>query len=192
MKSQNGHALFYSFDDRALYKKLKSWLPGQHPGLKFEFLGDTFADWSQWRPRQKKNLHPTTRILWRWTSMNENMLEFIKPALTNPENDVVIVQGFGREVYHYGIKYKDCPHALPFHKRIVEARVIEQEIPPPGYVGRRPTAARFQSADDAYFADKRQRMHYLESDTLEAQCSEVSALFKSHVRFKRVLRKIAA
>ncbi len=193
MKPQKGHALFYSVESLELFKKLSTWLPEQHPALKFAFLDDTFSDWSRWRPGQKGNMLPTSRLLWRWVLMNEKTERDVKPALENPANDVVLVCKFGREAYHYAIKYMDCEQVLHFHKGLVESRVIGQGVPPPVYIVKKPTDERMVRADLDYFGkDPKQKIRYLHANSIADQCKEVHHIMLVKLKMLATHKKLAA
>jgi len=190
MQSRNGHALFYSVADPNLYKKLKTWLPERNPALNFAFLGGTFSDWSRWRPGHKKNLPPTTRLLSRWVLMDLHTVTVIRPALESAEHDIVVVNEFGRDAYLYAVKYGDCTQALCFHKVLVNARILGQGVPPPEYIAEPPNDPRLRSADEEYFSDPAQKIHYLNPGTLEAHCTAVNKILREGLAARK--RNIAA
>lgn len=170
------HVLFLSVSDVALYEKLEPLLRGLFPEKTFAFLGSTFAINEPWRQGKKYDLEPTSRLLWRWIHMNEFTKKNIVPAYCGGTFDVVVVHELGREAYHYAIRHADCMETLGFHKKLVSARLVEQGIRPPIYVTTRPTEPRLIEADREYFDDPEQRIHYLRTNTLDAQADEVVEL----------------
>ena len=185
---RNGNVLFFSVSDRALYEKLEALISGLFPEQIFAFLGDTFADFSQWRRGRKAELLPTSRLLWRWILMNEFTARAIMPALVEDEKTgkklkILFVREFGREAYHYAILHRDCLQTLQFHKGLVQSRLMGQEIDPPEYITRRPNDERFVRADREYFTDDpAQKVHYLAGETLDLQFLEVQTLLDTRIR----------
>lgn len=168
------NALFFSVSDLVLYEKLKSLSQDCFPDQTFAFLGSTYADDMPWRPGQKADFLPTSRLLYRWVLMNERTERTYIPAITSGAYDAVFVHELGREAYHYALRHCDCEQALHFHKALVELRLIQQGgSPPTAYLASRPTNPRLIEADERYFADPNQRIHYLDAPTVDEQLHEV-------------------
>lgn len=175
-------ALFFSISDLELYKKLESLSQEHFPDQTFAFLGSTFADAREWRPGQKGDLLPTSRLMWRWVFMNERTERDYVPAINCGEFTVVFVHELGREAYHYAVRHRFCPQTLRFHKSLVGQRLVAQGgKPPDAYIATRPTDARLIQADGEYFSDPNQRIHYLETDSLDDQFDETIAFLKAEV-----------
>lgn len=170
-------AAFFSISDRQLHEKLKSLLPGLFPARTFAFLDDTF-DVEPWRPGGKRDLDPTSRLLWKWIPMNQKAPE-IAQALS--ENDCVLVFEFGRDAYHYAIRHQDCSETLHFHEALVEMRIIEQDIYPPEYLLLKPGDPRLQRADDEYFKNRKQTRHYLTAPDIDTQLDEAVAIIRQRI-----------
>ena len=177
-------AAFFCVSEKKLHEKLKSQLPGLFPGRTFAFLEDTF-DIEQWRPGTKRDLDPTSRLLWKWIPMNQKAPE-VAQALE--EYDCVIVFEFGRDAYHYAIRHQDCTETLHFHEALVKMRIIEQDIYPPEYLLLKPTEPRFQRADDEYFENQKQKRHYLLSKDLDSQADEAIAIIRQRIQGRAVRR----
>ncbi len=176
-------ASFFSVSEKKIYEKLKSQLPGLFPKRTFAFLGSTF-DVEPWRPGEKQDLRPTSRLLWKWIPLEEKAPE-VAEALE--KFDCVIVHEFGREAYHYAIRHRDCAETLVFHKGLVQSRVIEK-IYPPEYLLRRPADPRFERADNEYFDDPNQSRHYLLSNELDGQVDEAIAIIRQRLCMRETVR----
>jgi hypothetical protein len=172
-------ARFFSVSNADLYNHLERELPRRFSEKKFRFLGSTFADNAPWKPGQKSDLLPTSRLLWRWALMNERTVRVYKPALECGAYDAIFVHEFGREAYHYAIRHQDCDETLEFHKGLVQDRLVQQKINPPEYLATRPEDPRFIRADEAYFADPKQKLHYLSGRDSAEQCREVVRIFRT-------------
>lgn len=178
-----GNALFLSISSQPLYETLERQIPESFPRHSFEFLGHTFADETPWRKGQKADLLPTSRLLWRWVLMNEFTAKYVAPALAQEgqELKLVFVREFGREAYHYAIRHcreYPCRETLQFHKGLVRERLLAQHISPPIYIAEHPTEERIIQADKEYFNDPNQELHYLHTDSLDAQFEETIELVR--------------
>lgn len=196
MKTRKGPALFLSITNREIFEECESRLPRLFPELQFVFLR-TFDGWTKWRPPNRKGkLLPTSRLLLGWISMNETTSReikhyFRKEKKTQKRPVVLVINGYGRDVYHYAIKYVFCSETLEFHKVLVRVRLIQQGVSPPLYLLVRPTGARFIEADMRYFADKRQRKHYFAANAREGRLAEVISIVRKRVKPAESFREAA-
>ncbi len=192
MSNTVADALFFSISDLELYKKLESLSQEYFPDQTFAFLGSTFEDAADWRPGQKGGLLPTSRLLWRWVHMNERTERIYIPAIKSGKFDAVFVHELGREARMYAIRHRDCPQTLRFHKSLVEQRLVSQGgKPPDAYIAVRPTNPRIVKADMEYFADPKQRIHYLETHSVTEQLEEMIAFLVNEIAARRRSIRVA-
>jgi hypothetical protein len=183
---QKPDKLFFSNSDEEVHEELGSLLPGEYPELKFAFFEPTFKDWALWRPVgiETKTLDPTTRLIYRWAPMNQRTTKEYGPALLDESINAVFISGFGREVWHYGIRYQMCLDTLMFHGGLVKSRIIGPGIWPPEYIAQKPRDPRIRLADQLYFAASKdtekpqQTIHYLRAKSRSGRLEEALKILR--------------
>ncbi len=181
-------ALLYVISDLGLYKELEALHRGGTflPDQAFAFLGSTFGCDVPWDHEDMAALLPTSRLLLRWVRMNEMTERKIIPALRSGEYRAVFIHEYGREAYHFAIRFGACPQTLGFHTGLVQSRIFEQGgVPPTAYIARRPIDSYLVAADAAYCADGTQRIHHLEATTPEDEKKEMIAFLKADIPTQR-------
>ena len=184
-------ALLYSISDLTLYKELES-LYRPDTGQAFAFLGSTFSDDRRWGLEETAAMLPTSRLLIRWVAMNEKTEREIIPALNSGKYRAVFINGFGREAYHFAIRFRSCPQTLGFHKGLVGSRILQQGgIAPTAYIARPPLEPHLIAADADYFSDPGQRMRYIGGTGLRGQVEETTDFLENDIPAQLQLRAAA-
>lgn len=154
--------LLYAISNIALYRALAASHKDEFPGGSFAFLGSTFGEDAPCSATELPTLLPTSRLLLRWVSMNEMTERKIVPALRSGNYDAVFVHEYGREAYHFAVRYGYCPQTLGFHEGLVKSRILSQGgMAPTSYLSRPPLEEHLKAADAEYFKSQAQRITYV-------------------------------
>jgi len=120
-----------------IFQEVERLAQERHPGQPLAFLGNVLDSVSHpllWSD-DERTLHATTRLLRRWSDLNEAC--FKVRAHLDRGNDVVVDE-FGLDVYLDAIACKTCREQKHeafqlHHHHLVPARIITQGIRPPIY-----------------------------------------------------------
>lgn len=139
--------LFYAISGQrntrrtALVHELKKTLPSLYPDQTFTFLPSPFKSLPfplLWNTRERDK-QPVTRLLSRWSELDDYCFKKLRPALEEArrEGHIVINDGFGLDALLYATALCESQEyveeAFGFHSSLVSARIVEQHLPAPEY-----------------------------------------------------------